>query len=619
MSEAHADAQPQASALLSALDERPTLARYVGTARRLEQLDDDHPGLFTGRSVLVVRNFTVEPMEAYLKIEGFRAGIRLDIAYSGYDPTAEDLDARPDVVAVMMRLEEMAPSLFQDFGRIERSRAAEIADGVVDRVLALARGARAQTDAPVLVHNFVPPAWPATGLLDPQDPAGQLNLVRRINLDLAAGTAAVDGVHLVDIDRLFGRLGLDRCYDERSRRMSDAPYSQEALQALARWELRHIRALNGPRIKCLVVDCDNTLWGGVIGEDGLAGIDLGETGSGRAHRDFQQRLKDLQRRGVLLAITSKNEEADVLEVLRRHPDCILHEDDFAAMRVNWQDKATNLRSIAAEINLALEHLAFVDDDEFECGDVSARLPEVTVLRWPGDLDGPEGVDGPGLFDSLVLTAEDRERTVMYRTDSERRTAEAAASSPEEFLASLGLQATVGLAGDGHLARLAQLTQRTNQFNLTTRRYDLPQMQALAADPGTRVLWLDIEDRFGSHGTVGCGIVRRSPAQAGEALIDTFLLSCRVLGRRAEGVLANGLSRAARSLGCQVLVGDYIPTARNAQVADLYARLGFTGPEDTDGGTRWRRPLSAGDPEIPGWFKEVRAELDAQVDDERVLS
>jgi FkbH-like protein len=588
------------------LDEKPTLSRYVGAARRLDELHDARPELFGSRNVLVVRNFTIEPIEPLLKVAAYQAGIRLHLGYSGYDPAAaeedNDLDGRdPDVVLLFLRLEELAPALTRDFLATTPSVAAELAEGAVDHVVSLARRIRNRSRATILVHNFVAPVSPAAGLGDSQQPGGQLNMVRRMNLDLVERVQQVDGAHILDVDHVFAELGLRRCYDDRGDRMSDAPLSQLALRALAYAQARHIRAIGGPIAKCVIVDCDNTLWGGVIGEDGMAGVALGETGAGRKHRDLQQSLLDLRRRGVVLAICSKNEEDDVLDVLRRHPNCVVHEDDFAAMRINWDDKAANIESIVAELNLGLEQVVFVDDNPVECEWVRTRLPSVRVVEWPGDVGDGANLDDLGLFDSLVVTDEDRTRTDMYKAEVKRRAARDEVASVDDYLRSLAMVATVGRAKPEHLPRLAQLTQRTNQFNLTTRRYDVSALEQIIEDPAATMVWLDLSDRFGSNGMVGCGIVRR---KQDAAVIDTLLLSCRVLGRGVERVIVNRLATLAGDMGATNLIGEYIPSDRNMQVADLYGRLGFDGPEIGGQATVWRWDLAAGPPTVPDWFEIV---------------
>lgn len=588
------------------LEEKPSLSRTVAAARRLNALHESDPRLFTHRRAVFVRNFTIEPIEPLLQVAAYRAGIHLEVAYSGYAPANEHPEhwsSAPDVFFVVLGLEELAPALTRDFLDRQAGETQPMFEGVVDHVAGLLTRIRAESDAAILVHNFALPLAPAAGLADSQDPWGQLSIVRRLNLELVELVSNLDGAHLLDVDHLFSRLGYENCRDERGARISDSPLSQAALRRLADAEVRHLRAISGPAIKCLVVDCDNTLWGGVVGEDGIDGLTLGPTGAGRRYYDLQRRLLDLRRRGVVLAISSKNEEEDVLSVLRTHPDCLLSETDFAAMHVSWDEKASAIEAIAEELNLGLAHIAFIDDNPVECDWVRARLPEVQVLRWPDDL-GSGVPDDLGLFDSLDLSAEDRRRTEMYRADASRRARRRQVSSIDDYLRSLQMVATVGLARAEHLPRLSQLTAKTNQFNLTTRRHDLATLKSFCADPQARLIWMELSDRFGSSGVVGCGVL----LVVGElATIDTLLLSCRVIGRSAENVMVRRLAELGAQMGTGTLIGEYVPSARNAQVAGFYERLGFVGLPAADGIQRWSWDLDAGLPAVPDWLQIIDAD------------
>ncbi len=548
----------------------------------------------------MIRNFTIEAIEPFLKVAGYRAGLALKLFYSGYDAsTSVDVgsidDVDVDIVLVMLRLEELVPRLIADFLNLSSSAAAELAAEAVDRLLTLGKDAHQRHSAPILVHNFVTPLKPPGGLSDSQTAHGLLNSVRRMNVDLAAGAGSFKSIHMLDIDHLFAQVGLQECEDARGARVAGAPLSAAALRALAGAQVRHIRAVSGPAKKCLVVDCDNTLWGGVVGEDGIARLILGESGAGRKHRNLQQDLVNLRRRGTVLAICSKNEAADVLDVLRTHPDMLLREDDFAAMRINWRDKAENIVSIAEELNLGLEHVVLLDDNPAECEWVRTQLPEVQVIEWPRDLEGSLTLDDLGLFDTLGLTVEDRGRTEAYRAETARRVAKQRSGSLADYLKSLNMVATVGQARPEHLPRVAQLILRTNQFNLTTRRHDMTALESLMRAPHAAVVWLDLCDRFGASGIVGCGILRN---QGDDALIDTLLLSCRVIGRGAEAVLVHVLAKLAHDRGAATLVGEYIPSKRNALVANFYRDQGFQGPEESDEGLLWRWTLSRGLPSFP---------------------
>jgi FkbH-like protein len=592
-----------------ALDEKPTLARTIRAVRELEQLHRRRPEVFITHNVAIIRNFTIEPIDPLLKLAAYRAGIHVDVSYSGYSPTVDQAvnaiaAVDPSVVLIFQRVDELASALARDFLGTDVDLALELSHSAVEHVVSIVHGVRASSSAAVLVHNFVVPVSPVDGLVGSQNPLGQLNVVRRMNLSLSEKVANIDGVYLLDVDHLFGRIGLLHCYDNRGARQSDAPLSQVALTALAAVQVRHIEALSGPAVKCIVVDCDNTLWGGVIGEDGLSGIVLDESGLGRMFHDFQQALLNLRRRGTVLAICSKNEDADVIEVLRKHPSCVLSEEDFAARRINWDDKAANIVSLANELNLDISHMLFIDDDPMQCELVGRTLPDLRVLQWPDFFDHLGSLDDLALFDSMVSTTEDRHRTEMYRAEADRRATREKAASPEAYFPSLQLTATVGVAQPQDLQRISQLTQRTNQFNLTTRRYEVADLEPMIEVSDTRMLWVELRDRFGVYGVTGCGIIRLEGAAA---VIDTFLLSCRVLGRSMETVLVNRLAAQARTLGATVLIGEYIPSDRNGQVADLYGRLGFEALKTDNHTHRWQWLLSAGNPTIPEWIDVIDAE------------
>ncbi len=326
-----------------------------------------------------------------------------------------------------------------------------------------------------------------------------------------------------------------------------------------------------------------------------------------AFEDLHRELRDLRSRGILLAITSKNEEADVLTVLREHPDCLLKEADFAACRINWIDKATNIEEIAAELNLGLEHFVFIDDNPVECEWVRSRLPEVRVFQYPAQLGIDGTIEGLRLFDSLVVTDEDRTRTELYIADRDRKAAASDALSPEDYLRSLKNVVVIDRPRNHQLARVAQLMQKTNQFNLTTRRHDRAALEAMLENPDVGIFCMELNDRFGSSGLIGVGIVKCS---GDVAIVDTLLMSCRVLGRNVESVLVSQLAAFAASRGAHELQGEYIRSVRNGQVSDLYTRLGFKGP---DTGGLWRWSLDGGLPAVPDWFEIVSSsEMEAVI-------
>ena len=607
-----ADAQDTAVAVVAEalrwLAEKPTVSRHVQAVRQLDAVYREQPALFRPLSVHVLRNFTLEPMEPLLKIAAYRHGTHLSVSYSGYDPLATlDADsafhAGPDAVVVALRLEEFAPSLARNLLDTPPDAVLELANGVIETVVSFVNRVRATTGASIFVHNFETPIAPIAGLADSQDPRGQANLVRRMNVSLAEALVSVDGAYVLDIDGIFSSLGRHNCYDAGGERLSSAPYSRAGLSELADAYVRHLRALRGPEVKCIVVDCDQTLWGGIVGEDGSEGLSMGSDPRGRTYREFQGQLLTLRNRGLILAICSKNNAADVLDVLRTHPDCLVREGDFAAMRINWDEKDANIVSIAKELNLDPAQMLFVDDNPVECDRVQSSLPATRVLQWTPDGDFVRRFAQQPIFDSLVVTDEDRQRTELYRNEAQRRAAREESISAGDYLRSLKMVATVGRPSADHVGRLAQLTQRTNQFNLTTRRYDAAALHQLARDPDVVMVYLELSDRFGPSGIVGCGIVRRRDESAA---IDTLLVSCRVIGRGVEAIMVNRMALLAREMGAAELIGEYIPTQKNAQVAGLYEQLGFAPCSTGEPGQYWRWALGGGLPSFQDWF-EVRDE------------
>ncbi|HEY3900169.1 MAG TPA: HAD-IIIC family phosphatase [Chthoniobacter sp.] len=574
-------------AFLDAVSATP--ASYLKAARRVQA--GDIPDLRELR-VAVLSTVSAQLLQPYLIVEGARRGLRIHPWFAPFGQLEEQaLDGssglyagKPEVVLVLARLEELAPAL------CEQSHAgpepSALMESVIDRLRALLRALRERSTAALGIANFSPPARPLAGLGDAMLPLSQATLVQQANAALAAACRDLPGAFVFDYARTVIEHGLAGWHDPRLFALARQPWTVEAQMATARALARTLRAALAPPAKCLVVDADNTLWGGVIGEDGLGGIALGDEYPGNAFKAFQKYLRTLKDRGVLLALVSKNEEADVLAVLNQHPDCVLRESDFSARRINWREKSLNVREIAEGLNLGLDALAFFDDNPFEREEVRRLLPAVTVLDTPSEpLEFIAAIEESGWFDQLAFSAEDQNRAVLYRQETVRTRAREAAASPEEFLAGLEMVATMGFVGPETLPRVAQLLAKTNQFNLTTRRHTAAEL-AQMIESGAVALWLRLADRFGDHGLVGVAIARPQDA---DWLIDTFLLSCRVIGRGAETTLLAQLSASVRARGASgQLVGEYIPSARNGLVGDFYPKHGFSPCGDN----HWEKRLSS---------------------------
>jgi FkbH-like protein len=400
------------------------------------------------------------------------------------------------------------------------------------------------------------------------------------------------------------RLGYGAWFDARLWYLARCRLSRTAMRALADSNAALLRAWRGQTCKCVVLDLDNTLWGGIIGEDSVEGVVLGEEGPGMAFAEFQEELLNLTRKGILLAICSKNNEEDALLMFRQHPSMRLKEEHFAARRINWQDKVQNLRELAEQLNLGLDSLIFIDDNPAERGSVRNGLPEVIVPDWPEDPSHYKAALLALARQYLMktsLTSEDQARTLMYRSESERKSLLAAGGNIEDFYRALEMKATIGLADSFSLPRIAQLTQKTNQFNLTTRRYSEADIRAFSDDPRRMVLRISVADRFADNGLVGVLIFKECSPCVWE--IDTFLLSCRVIGRKVENAfLAYACQRLAER-GAAELIGVYSPTKKNTVCARVYQDLGFERIEEDDsrGIMRWRLSLQGAAILIPDWI------------------
>jgi FkbH-like protein len=368
------------------------------------------------------------------------------------------------------------------------------------------------------------------------------------------------------------------------------PFTQEFVPLYADHLLRLVAASTGMARKCLVLDLDNTLWGGVVGDDGIQGLVLGQGDAvGEAFLAVQRAAHWLHSRGVLLAVCSKNDDAVARAAFRDHPDMLLRLEDIAVFQANWHDKATNLRAIAAALSIGIDSLVLLDDNPAERALVRAALPEVAVPELPPDpADYPAVLLAAGYFEPLVFTAEDRERAGQYRANAERAALASSCVDMDTYLRSLDMTIHFAPFDAVGRPRIAQLTNRSNQFNLTTRRHDEAAIAALESRADAFTLQIRLADRFGDNGMIGVVICTKVGT---DWVIDTWLMSCRVLNRRVEEAVLDVLAESGRARGVTRLVGLYIPTERNGMVRDHYPRLGFQ-PAGTDrGADRWHLDLA----------------------------
>ena len=556
----------------------------------------------------ILRSFTVEPIVPLLRAEAFAYDIDLEVHVGDFNTYVQDmLDGQsslyrfaPNAVVLAARADQAAPELWRDFADLPPGAAQHAAERVVRGYEQWIGAFRKYSQAALIIHSLERPSSPSLGVLDDQSEAGQSGLIRQINRELRRIAAGFHGVYVLDYDALVARHGSEHWHDERKWLTARLPIAASYLLHMAREWMRFIVPLSGRTAKVLVVDLDNTLWGGVIGEDGMTGIKVGPEYPGAAYQALHRALLDLSRKGILLAVCSKNNLDDAMEALEKHPGMLVRPKHFAAMRINWTDKAQNLREIAEELNVGIDSLAFLDDNPFEREQVRAAIPEVTVIDLgKNPLEYASAVRNCAVFERLTLSSEDRQRTEIYAAQRQRAGAEQNFQSKEDFFRFLEQEAELEPVSDLTLARIAQLTQKTNQFNLTTRRYTEPQIAEMAKQPEWHIFSIRVRDRFGDHGLVGVAIAHDEGEQCE---VDTFLLSCRVIGRTVETALLAHLAESAAQRGRKRLFGWFLPTKKNAPARDFYPQHGFNRQETNGTGSLWTLDLKRSTLRCPDWIK-----------------
>ncbi|GFO63833.1 HAD-IIIC family phosphatase [Geomonas paludis] len=600
----HARALEVLRSLASRHDPLPMQAQYARLALTIAQGLEGLPVLRVAFLAGSTLDHLVGALRFWLLLEGFRLEPYLapfdTWRQEAADPSSGLYSFRPDLVwffltARDLKLEALWGDQPQQWQEAAAGRAAEVAT--------LARQVLATLPATVLVNNAEASATRVLGNFEGSVSWSAASLQRRYNLELAQALPA--GASVFDLEHLASCFGLERWEDHRLWCHSKHPFSLEAHAPVAFAGAKLIAAAKGKARKCLVLDLDNTLWGGVVGDDGVDGIRVGPDAgaAGEAYAAFQAFAKSLSLRGIALAVCSKNDPDLAREPFRSRQGMALTLDDFAVFRANWDNKADNLRQIARELNLGLEALVFVDDNPAERALVRAELPQVAVPELSADPADYMRVLAEGAwFETLTFVEEDRSRSRAYRDNAARNACLAQSSDLDGYLRSLEMRACWGDADQARLSRLAQLVNKTNQFHLTTTRYSEPELTALSLADDAWVGWFSLSDRFGDHGVIAA-VVLRFRGQA--ALVDTWTMSCRVFSRGMEDFIFLKIWEVAKGRGCTRLEGAFRPTPKNGVVATLYDRLGGSSvQQDCGQESRWHFDLVAPPPDLTHYIADA---------------
>jgi FkbH-like protein len=548
----------------------------------------------------LLSNSTTDFIVPALVASAARHGIALEVIEPSYDQVAQEAltpdskvnSSKPD--AVLFALDYRALPLKLSLG--DPAAASATVQGVLGYLEALREGIKTNSNAVCIFQTFAPPVENLLGSLDRALPGTLRSLIDNINRELAE-EVRISGDVLLDVAGLAETVGLADWHNPQLWNMAKFAFSDELIPLYADHVARTVAAIRGKSKKALILDLDNTVWGGVIGDDGLEGIKVAQGDArGEAHLAVQQLALALRQRGIVLAVSSKNTDEVAREPFEKHPEMLLKLEHIAVFQANWNDKATNIQAIAEELNLGLDAMVFLDDNPAERGLVRKLLPQVAVPELPEEpAYYARTLAAAGYFEAIAFASEDLSRAGFYQDNARRLSLQKQVGGVDAYLASLDMTITFQPFDATGRARIVQLINKSNQYNLTTRRYTDPEVIDAENDPSVFTLQVRLADIFGDNGMISVVICR----SAGPGIwdIDTWLMSCRVLGRKVEHMVLREVLGHARAADIEKLTGAYRPTDRNKLVVEHYAKLGFTKiSEEESGLTRWELLTKGEDPE-----------------------
>jgi len=551
-------------------DPAATMAEVLGALTTLDKADHTGPKVKLG----IAANITVDLLADYLRRHAYLAGVRLEVVKGSYDDLLNNVvnfvEQEIDHVLVIPFFDNLHVAWESQVDVLPAdARAAPMMAWLSELKLALDQAATVGSVTLAGTHLWNSVSYGITG-----EAVLEFN---RALMDLANARA---NTRYFDTAGIVLRVGEKDAFDPRFYYTGKAPYAPAFFDEFARRFALSTRGFGSYFYKVVVLDCDNTLWGGIIGEDGLSGIALDPYDyPGNVYWVVQQQLRQLESQGILLCLCSKNNPADAEEVFERHPNAVLSEEHFAAKKLNWDPKPANLKALAHELNLGLDSFIFIDDSEFELAAVRAQLPQVRTFQVPKKL-----TNFPGLISGVMeiclaggISSESKGKTRQYQNLAVAAAAEDEFASHEDYLRSLRLKVRIHRDARQHITRIAELTQKSNQFNLTTRRYSPGDITALMERPDATVYSFEVSDRFGDYGITGVIVLDLATE---DAKVDAFLMSCRVIGRGVEFAVWPAVLTDLKKQGKRGLSATYLPSAKNKQVSDFFDRLGLSKTEES---------------------------------------
>ena len=552
------------------------LSEYIIESKKVDSSDFE-----SKIKIALLGSFTLDGLNETIKVKCSELKVGCDTFYGGYNRYNEEIlnsesklySFSPDVCFLILDTRNILGDLFYNPYNLSVDKRREFIQNKINELINLIKSFKEKSNSKLVISNFILPTYSPYGIFETKTDYGLQEMVFDLNHKLNNICRDENSIYVYDINGFISKHGEENVFDFQQYFFGDVKVSLSYIPILANDLLGYIKPTLGLNKKCIVLDLDNTLWGGIVGEDGFNKIKLGPQPPGNAYLEFQKYLLALHERGIILAVNSKNNLEDAIQVIKEHPNMILREKHFACLKINWNDKVTNLKNIAQELNIGLDSMVFLDDDQVNRDFVRETLPEVLTIELPKD---------PSLYVSTLtelndfhvikITEEDKQRGKMYTQQRKRVESGKNSASFEEYLKQLNIKIHIKKADEFTIPRISQLTLKTNQFNLTTKRYQEEDIKTFSQDKKKIVGCAQVEDKFGDNGITSVFIIKKDNEE--EWIIDTFLLSCRVIGRGVEEGILDYIINEARKNNVKRIIGNFIPTKKNKPSESFLANFGF---------------------------------------------
>jgi len=552
------------------------LSEYIIESKKINSLDFE-----SQIKIALLGSFTLDGLNETIKVKCSELKVGCDTFYGGYNRYNEEIlnsksklySFSPDVCFLILDTRNILGDLFYYPYNLSVDKRREFIQNKINELINLIKSFKEKSNSKLVISNFILPTYSPYGIFETKIDYGLQEMVFDLNYKLNNICRDENSIYVYDINGFISKHGEENVFDFQQYFFGDVKISLSYIPILANDLLGYIKPTLGLNKKCIVLDLDNTLWGGIVGEDGFNKIKLGPQPPGNAYIEFQKYLLALHERGIILAVNSKNNLEDAIQVIKEHPNMILREKHFACLKINWNDKVTNLKSIAQELNIGLDSMVFLDDDQVNRDFVRETLPEVLTIELPKDPSlYVSALTELNDFGTMNITEEDKQRGKMYTQQRKRVESEKNSASFEEYLKQLNIKIHIKKADEFTIPRISQLTLKTNQFNLTTKRYQEEDIKNFSQDKKKIVGCAQVEDKFGDNGITSVFIIKKDNKE--EWIIDTFLLSCRVIGRGVEEGILDYIINEARKNNIKRIIGNFIPTKKNKPSESFLSNFGF---------------------------------------------